>query len=331
RGYRVPTEERVTWNLPTEVTGFSCRLFSRLDDPKDGCSLGRAAEVTSEADSVSYRQRSENGYGPADWMVIEFAGAGVTPAPPVLEWSASARATGILGTVIGLPLIFPPLGWLLSRVRLGRARDERYVGLPPGVIGTAGEVGRARPYRNVPVRFSPPDASPLEIGVLLDRRSKLRHLSSTLINMAASGAVGLRLNPLALWKLDAERLTSPFERSLFNVARVQEGRRARLNDRDKRSLNKSLQAAVRSTMKDGELFRPLPTFSLSTVFWVLVSVLVAAAGVAASMFLGGVGWTIAGFVAVALLWAGLAFGLHRRPGVLTARGTALLEQAHGFR
>ena len=75
----------------------------------------------------------------------------------------------------------------------------------------------------MPVRFSPPDASLVDIGLVLDRGPKPLHLAATLINMAVNGVVRLRSRPLALWQFDVEKSSSKFERALFATIPKEDG------------------------------------------------------------------------------------------------------------
>src|SRR5690606_1519220 len=136
----------------------------------------------------------------------------------VTDWSGPAFAWGVVGVIIALLVVCPVLGWLLSRIRLGAGRDAYFDGVPPGTVGSRENVRRGKPGGPLPTRYTPPSATPLEVGLVLDRRVKPRHLTSTLLNMAVNGAVRLRPKPFTVWQQDPEKVTSELERSLFEQA-----------------------------------------------------------------------------------------------------------------
>jgi len=69
------------------------------------------------------------------------------------------------------------------------SRDERYVGVPPGVLGDAAGVDD-NPV--IPVQFTPPDMPLADAGLIDDGATEVRDLTATLLSMAVNGVIGLR-------------------------------------------------------------------------------------------------------------------------------------------
>lgn len=325
----IPVSERVEWSMPAEVSRFACAYQDDLNDPDARCSL--RDELTTDAGTVTFERSGESGGGPLQWIVIGFPADGVGLLTPVTDASSTARGLTVAGVVVGTLLIFPVLGWLLSRVRLGSGRDQRYQDVPPGVLGNDERVGAARLRGTVPVRFSPPDATIAEVGLVLDRGPKPLHLAATVVNLAVQGAIRLQSDPLAMWQTDAEKTSSEFERSVFGSL-PKEGTKGRLSNKDKLNLSRLLEEQSRRALQKGELLRTMPALGPTTLGWALVTILLAAAGTIVTIATGSFAGLVVGIGGGVLLWAGIGFRLWRNPPrTLTARATALAEQAAGFR
>ena len=327
REYDIPASEHVTWKLPGPVSGLDCRYQDDLDDPDGRCAL--ADELATESDSATFEQSDEDGLGPGQWVMIDFAADSVPLLAPTTEWSRVAKGWTITGVVIASVLIFPVLGWLLTRIGIGGARDQRYLDVPPGTIGSNKRVGTSRLGGPIPVRFSPPDASPSTIGLVLDRRSRPRHLTATLINMAVNEAVRLQSEPLAIWQQDSDRLTSSFEERIYWRLSTEDGSGA-VSDKAKRKLSDDLKLQYTQAKRQGDLLRTIPVKQASSLLYLVLPVLMIAAGATAAGITGSIGWLPTGIGVAALLIGGTIFGLVRRRPARSAKATALAEQAIGF-
>lgn len=327
RDYDVATTETVTWNLPGEVSSVDCRYQADLGNPNEDCSL--ADQLSSQGDAAIFERINEGDSGPLQWVVIDFAPDSVGQLEPTTDWSSTARGVAIAALIVVAVLVFPVLGWQLSRVRLGAARDERYDGVPPGTMWSDGRVTTAGRGGPIPVRFTPPEESFTRVGLAVDRRSRPRHLAATLINMAVNGAVQLQSKPLAIWQRDESLLTSDFERSLYKKAQP-EGADGELSESARTSMARKLEGQLKQTVNQGDLIRALPVLGRTTLIWALAPLLIIIAGVVGAVISWG-GWLGLSIAAAVLLIAGVLFGVRLRPRSRTAKGTALAEQALGFR
>ncbi|GAB3759463.1 DUF2207 domain-containing protein [Microlunatus parietis] len=325
RRYEIPVRERRTWKLPAEVSSVGCAFQEYLDEPDRWCP--HDDELATAGDTVTFQRTATDLGGPQHWIMIEIPADSVGVLEPLTDDSTLARGLAATGVAVGSVIIFPVLGWLLALIRVGAARDQRYQNVPPGVIGSNEQVGTAPLRGVVPVRFEPPDATLTEIGLVLDRGPKPLHLAATLTNLAVTGAVRLRSKPLAVWPEDAEKATSDFERSL--VATIERyGKDGQLSNAAKQRLD----GLLRSRSHRPDLLRKPPVFGLTTVIRLLGSVLLAVIGTIVTIATGSWVWLAVGFGGGALLWVGIGLRAWRHsPLVLTAKGSALADQAAGFR
>ena len=71
-------------------------------------------------------------------------------------------------------------------------RDQRYAGLPPGMVPLAGQEAQIVPNDPdipIPVAFSPPRIPVAEAGLLIDGQVDSRETAATIIDLAVRGAV----------------------------------------------------------------------------------------------------------------------------------------------
>lgn len=81
-----------------------------------------------------------------------------------------------------------------SSLWLRAGRDERFVGLPPGVLPLPSATPRvSRSFRlvEIPVRFDPPEVGVAEAGVLMDGALDARDVAAVLLGLAAKGVIEL--------------------------------------------------------------------------------------------------------------------------------------------
>lgn len=329
RRYDIPVSESISWHLPAEVTSLTCALQDNLDKPGRSCAL--KDELASDGEIVTFKRTGRDTGAPQHWIAIEFPADSVGLLEPVTDHSAAVRGLATAGVVLGSLMIFPALGWVLSRIRLGASRDQRYQDVPPGVMGSDQQVGTAPLRGTVPVRFTPPDVTLAEIGLVLDRGPKPLHLAATLINMAVNGAVRLQSRPLMLWQVDVEKTSSKFERALF-ASTPKEGKGVQLSNAAKQSMAQLLQTRSSHALQRADLLRKPPVFGLTTLLRVLASILLATIGTIVTVATGSFAWLAVGICGGVLLWVGIGLRAWRRPQrALTAKGSALADQAAGFR
>ena len=117
-----------------------------------------------------------------------------THAAPILKhrWTwgeAFSLTAGTIGGSLGLFVVLA--GWAIFQV-LRRGRDERYLGITPGLqpnFGQQPSIGRV-PWRREPVavQFTPPaGVRPGELGALIDQRAETLHVTATVIDLAVRG------------------------------------------------------------------------------------------------------------------------------------------------
>ncbi|SDL09870.1 DUF2207 domain-containing protein [Tessaracoccus oleiagri] len=203
-----------SWNAPgpvsaTEVGRTDADGFDRYAALADAVTVDGTSVSLDEAESVSQLA----------WMRLEFPADAVTSGTQTIEPSLDHRAwqramaTGVGGGagLLGLGAV----GFLLGRRRL--VRDQRYLGVPPGVRGNPAEVGPSPAKVNIPVRFEEPEGTDVVVGGLLhDRKYKPAHLSALLISLAAKGAITLGL-PARAGQVDPNRAAKGFERNFFSA------------------------------------------------------------------------------------------------------------------
>jgi uncharacterized membrane protein YgcG len=270
----------------------------------------------------------------------------VAAASPILErrWTlALALTPTALTGALAAAILLLGLGLVLYLVgTLGR--DRRYVGQTPGLLPVAGTTAdeEAVPmisWEPVAVAFRPPEGlRPGQIGTLIDERANIVDVTATIVDLAVRGYLRIDELERAHWfssrdwilvKLRDDDGLLPYEAELFTglfevgdtvfLSTLKKNFSARLA-RVQRKLYQDVTAAGWS--------RGCPDLLRSrwkTAGFVLTIV---AAFLAFKLF-KLLHW---GPVAIALLIVGLAvLYAGRRMPARTARGTAVLTQARGFR
>lgn len=328
RDHDVPTTELITWDLPGQIGTIDCRFRADIGDAGARCFIDD--QLASDGTTGTFRRDAEDGSFPSQWVIIEFDGADMGIVEPTTTWSRSARST-LSAVVIMMGLVVSGgAGLLLGRVRFGEARDLRFDGVAPGATGSASRVTTARRSGPVPVRFEPPEATVAETGFVLSGRPLNRHLTASLVNMAANGAIEIETAPLALRQLDLERCTSSFERTVFRSLPDRSGSQW-LTNSDKEKLGETLDRAFRSTRASSGLFRDDATTKSTRTFQVASCLVLPVIAVALLIAGLSTGWFVALLACSAALAAALIIQARLRPLALSARGTVIKEQAEGFR
>ena len=287
---------------------------------------------------------------PAQGMtVVASLPSGTFPdaAPIIKERQTLARAfsltplTGV-GTVGIFALLAGGAGLLVSR----RGRDERYLGVTPGLepgLGQEVRTSRVAWLRRDPVavQFTPPkDMRPGELGTLIDEQANVVDVTATIIDLAVRGFLRIEeveapgrfrsgdWKLVMIWPAKVEDLR---DYELVLLKAIFEDRREVLLSTLKQHFRSDLQK-VQSLLYDDVThngwFRGDP--SAVRTRWQFLGVGLAAAGGALTWFLAT--RTRFGLLGVAVALGGLVMlFLAPRMPARTAKGTAVLSQAKGFR
>jgi uncharacterized protein (TIGR04222 family) len=274
------------------------------------------------------------------------AGYAARPGPILVErWSidkAFERSRKAL-TLAGLVLLagLGGIWYLLSR----KGRDRYYAGQIPGLEPAGGEAGvedMAPVFgsREGPVEWTPPkDMSPALMGVLIDESADPLDVTATIVDLAVRGF--LRIDELPReglfrkrdWQLS--RLEAPMEgvaewESALLGALFRSGAVVTVSGL-KNSFHTDL-AAIQDRLYDEVVRRGWFTRRPDTVRgrWYGLGILLTIAGVGVTYALAR--WTHLGLAGIPVLVTGLLMlAVHRRMPSRTAKGSAALSRALGFR
>ena len=324
---------------PAEVQKVAC--FKGLQGSTDTCTgtIGSDGAATFSAADLQPNQGMT--------VVASFPLGTFPNAAPILkERQTLARAFSLtpasgVGSIALLGLLGGGAFALVSR----RGRDERYLGVTPGLEpGFQQEHSVSRvPLRRDPVavQFTPPAGMrPGQLGTLIDEHANVVDVTATIVDLAVRGFITIEeveepgMFRSGDWKLvevspaPAEKLHD-YETKLFNS--IFKGRSEVLLSDLKTTFKSDLEKVQEMLYDDVTQqgwFRGNPS-SVRTR-WVVYGVLLTLAG-------GGLTWLLAtrtayGLLGVAVLVSGiLLLILAPRMPARTAKGTALLAQAKGFR
>ena len=241
----------------------------------------------------------------------------------------------VLGGIILVP-IFSLVGNVVGRVRFGS--DSRYVGVPPGVIGESSSVTESRRTEPIPVRFDPPDADLELVGHVWHRQFSGKTVAAVITDLAVRGGIELSSKPLSIKKGDKEVVQTETEDTIHTVAANDAG--VPLHKDLLKRIVKASHTGFGDIRKNGGYFKKSGITLgriLSTLTMMAGPFLVFLALVSFNDLQLTLGTTMSGamFVVVAVLAVLLASAFSRGGAVakqlLTAKGTALREQAEGFR
>lgn len=238
--------------------------------------------------------------------------------------------------VTGVGLAAAVVGWVAVRRRF--TRDEVFVGLTPGVTPAKGQestIGKQDGKTTVAVQFQPPKgATPGEIGTLIDATANNIDISATIVDLAVRRY--LRIETLPNQEIQLVQLPIP--------AYVGE-----LKPFEAKLLTKLFKTGPVVTMDDlkGERYATLQPKTKERLYtqvvangWfhrrpdhaviapLLAGIFLTVGGILLMIFLGFVGWGLAG-IPLVLFGIGV-LALTGKFRTRTAEGSAVLAQAKGF-
>ena len=339
-GWTVPIDRAsVTVEAPADITRVACYsgpLRSNLT-----CESADSSGTTATF--------AQNNMSPGDaFTVVVAIPKGVVPPPtPILEerfnlataFSVTPTTAGIGGGL--LVLVIGLFAFLM--IRFGR--DRRYRGSAVdqafGSESGADERVPVLHHGETPVEFVPPDnLRPGQLGTLVDFSANPLDVTATIVDLAVRGYLvieevagegGFLHKPD--WKLtkkkDPDAELKDYEKKLLD-ALFEDGTEVKLSDLQytfAARMNEVQQALTEDATSRGWFVR-LP--SVVRMQWGCLGVLVLLAGVGLTVLLA---WrTHAALLGIPLVIAGilLTFGAYWMPQ-RTAKGTAVLRRAEGFR
>jgi uncharacterized membrane protein YgcG len=268
------------------------------------------------------------------------------PAPPPSTSTLLRRAvtpTPLTGGLAAAVLVLGGAGlaWLLGTA----GRDRRFVGQTPGVLPAAGQPVVEEPVplvspEPVAVAFAPPEGlRPGQVGTLLDEQANVLDVTATIVDLAVRGYLRIEETERAHWFSSRDwRLVKlaggrdellPYEQELYNGL-FESGDSVLLSDLKKQFAARlaRVQEKLYEDVTAAGWFRGRPDKVRSR--WARVGFVLALGG-------GWLTWTLTrhghwAVVGAAITLLGLVlFLLASRMSARTARGSAVLTQARGFR
>jgi uncharacterized membrane protein YgcG len=143
-------------------------------------------------------------------------------APNGAKLSPAERvgAFALAGVSLLSAVLSPIVGVLWWRKN---GRDQRYAGLPPGMVPLAGQEAEIVPHDPdipIPVAFSPPRIPVAEAGLLIDGQVDTRETAATIIDLAVRGALTVQSygkDDFRVTLIDPSRATAPHEMVLLTT------------------------------------------------------------------------------------------------------------------
>ncbi len=254
--------------------------------------------------------------------------------PDGSKLSPSERAGAIaLGAVALLVTVGSPIVGLLWWRKNGR--DQRYAGLPPGVVPLAGQEVQVVPNDPdipIPVAFSPPRIPVAEAGLLIDGQVDSRETAGTIIDLAVRGAVRVQSvgeDDFQVILVDPNRAAAPHEMVLLTslFGGDPPGAVRDLSSRGSlTSAHEAMRASVRNQVTARGWFRKVPSAAAtrSVGFGVIAIAVFAAFAVGAWVLL-----LLIPLLPIIITVAVIRTKLRR--GQRTADGRAVCDQVEGFK
>lgn len=330
----VPIEDvTVTVRGPAEVEQVACFAGEPGAPTPCGSAVEEGTTSTFTDDGIS----TEEGL-----TVVTGWPAGTVDAPVLLtERRHLGNTFTATPLTIGGGVLLAGLGALLALLLGRRGRDERFVGLTPGLsplAGTEGTTTSGGSRGPVAVRFTPPDdAGPAEVGTVQDEVVHTADVTAALVDLAVRGHLRI---------VDTRAPEDTDGSPSWRLERLGGG--GELADYEQVLLD-GLFASSDEVDLDGLVFAPVLARTQTSLYrrvtergwfradprsvrhrWAAVAAVVLVAGVVLTIVLAlTVG---AGIIGLGLVVAGVVgLALTSRAPARTAAGSALLEQSLGFK
>jgi hypothetical protein len=330
-GWTLPMSNvMVTVTSDAAVTGTQCWTGKGFVTP---CS-----EHASTGDTATYAQSSlAAGEGlaiVAGWPSGTFTAAEPGYVTRPVEVSPF-ELTPLKGAVTGAGVVLVVLVWLGL---WWRSRDRMYVGLTPGNVPVAGEAPPlTRKVTRVPfaVRFTPPDGlTPGTVGTLVGKKSVLRDVTATLVDLAVRGLVRIeqpRGEGMRVVRLDAPRddlalYEKTLLKGLFTKKRHVADPEALQGSRFGKAVSKARGELYRAAVEAGWFVRSPERGDTAFVASVIALGVTVTFG---TVIAAALGW---GLVMIPILLLGALFvAASSWSAGRTAAGAAALSQTLGFK
>ncbi|GAB3811376.1 hypothetical protein GCM10028820_02500 [Tessaracoccus terricola] len=327
-------EATATWRFPGEVDRATCVAISLSGEDRGSCFDGA---VTVAGDTV-HVPAGEMGPNPRTHLLevtlpaAAVGGAQFELAPSKDLANTLGLVAGAGGGLVGLTALIFGLGRVGG---LMQRKDERFVGVPPGLTGDGGAVGPTKRDAKVPVRFHPPELDLVKAGVILDGAHNARHTAAALTQLAVDGAIGIETKPLRLVRRSRAKADGTVGHAVYNAIPKKPGKR--MSAEQVRKVNRAVNRVQKTVLADRSLFRAVTGgCAVRLVFMAVFMLAVPAAAIWVALF-GPWDLTLGLFLGLAGVAFGSFFGCLRglvRSGArtpLAAGGTALRDQIRGFR
>ncbi|MBA2769935.1 MAG: DUF2207 domain-containing protein, partial [Sporichthyaceae bacterium] len=333
----------VTVRAPAAITAQACfagPTGSSLPCEALGQGQGPDAETMTAGQPAGLKAHQ------ALTVVVGLPKGAVTSTGPVLEERWTLRRaltptpmTGSLATLLLVPGL-AAIGWLVGT----RGRDRRYAGLTPGIVDPT-SAAREEPVPlagagAVAVQFTPPEGlRPGQVGTLLDERANPLDVTATIVDLAVRGHLRIEELPRRGWFSSrdwrlvrlpgGEGQLRPYEQLLYDGL-FETGDEVLLSSLKKQFAARlqKVQSALYDEVTAAGWFRGRPDKVRGR--WQAGGFVLAFGGGWLTFALSRqLHWAPVG-IAVMLVGATL-FLVGRRMPARTARGSAVLVQARGFR
>ncbi|NYE71199.1 DUF2207 domain-containing protein [Microlunatus parietis] len=337
-GWKVPLQNvSITVNGPAGLSAVEC--FAGEAGSQQQCGASRSG-------NGSQFSAPEVPEGQGMTIVAGWPGGTFVGAEPILTKRHHLGNTFTANPItVGGGALIAALGTGgLAALARRRGRDERFAGLTPGLIPAAGTEGAATTVGGssgpVAVRFTPPDdARPGEVGALIDEKAQQRDVTATVIDLAVRGHLriaevepepGSKLPGGKDWELTrlggSDQLRG-YESAALNGL-FDKGSPIRMTEAMAGLTKAAVPAKLLADVTERGWFKANP----GTVrgLWILAGCgIVVLGGIVTAVLAATIGWGIVG-LGIVLLGV-MTFVFAGRMPARTATGTAMLDQAKGFR
>ncbi len=189
--WEIPISD-ITVTVTSPVDGFAAQCFAGAVGSKDACA---SSELTGPRATFTHPRINP---GEALTVDVLYPPGNFDTAPALIESNDLARAFRATPMTVGGALALLALGlWAIVRVLMRRGRDERYLGVTPGVAPTSPDAATAvgGPAPVVAVQFEPPlGLRPGLLGTLWDERAQTRDVTATMVDLAVRGYLRVEAN-----------------------------------------------------------------------------------------------------------------------------------------